>query len=96
MVIDLITFRVKRGREIEFERHNEGWARLMRRSRGFISQVLMRNADDATEFRAEVRWTHRDYRDRFIALEDREASSLMQAGAELLERPPERVLLEIV
>ncbi len=96
MVIDAITFKVRSGKEREFERHSENWTRVMRRSRGFISQVLMRNADDATEYRAEVRWTHRDYRDRFNAHEEREANSLMQAGADLLERPPERVLLEIV
>lgn len=96
MVIDVMTFKVKRGREREFERHSDDWTRLMRRSRGFISQVLMRNADDVTEYRAEVRWTHRDYRDRFNAHEEPEASSLMKAGAELLERPPTRVLLEVV
>ena len=67
MVVDLVTFRVKNGRQTEFERHCEEWARLMRRSRGFVNQVLMRNLEDPTEYRAEVRWVSREYRDRFAA-----------------------------
>jgi len=31
MVVDLVTYRVKRGKEREIERHKEDWARLMGR-----------------------------------------------------------------
>ena len=96
MVIDLITFKVKQGKEREFERRHEDWVRLLRRSRGFISEVLMRNVDQAAEYRAEVRWTSRDYRDRFSAHEEREAALLAQSGAAPLDGPAARTLLEIV
>ncbi|HEX9426613.1 MAG TPA: antibiotic biosynthesis monooxygenase [Candidatus Polarisedimenticolia bacterium] len=96
MIIDAISFKVKRGRERDFERHAAEWSRLMRRCRGYIGQVLMRDADEPSEYRAEVRWTSREYRDRFAAREEREAGPLKQAGADLLDRPPTHTLLEIV
>ena len=96
MIVDLVTFRVKRGKQQEFEKHNEEWLRLMRRTRGFIGQVLMRNADDPSEYHAEVRWVSREYRDRFSAHEFAEGRSLAQQGAALLEGPPAHRLLEQV
>ena len=96
MVIDLITFRVRRGREREFEDQQATLLRLMRRSGGFIAQVLMRSADDPTEYRAEVRWVSRDYRDRFNAHGDPEVRGAMERSAALFDAPPTYALLEIV
>lgn len=96
MVVDLVTYRVKRGKEREFERHHEDWARLMRRSRGFVARVLMRNAEDPAEYRAEVRWVSKEYRDRFNALDDGDAKALLKASAGILEGPPTHSLLEPV
>jgi heme-degrading monooxygenase HmoA len=96
MVVDLVTFRVKRGKQQEFERHNEEWVRLMRRSRGFIAQVLMRSADDPGEYHAEIRWVNRDYRDRFAAGDDLESKSLRQKSAAILDAAPAHRLLEYV
>lgn len=96
MVVDLVTFRVKRGKQQEFERHNEDWVRLMRRARGFITQVLMRSADDPAEYHAEVRWVNRDYRDRFAAHDDKESKALFQRSAAILETAPAHRLLEYV
>jgi heme-degrading monooxygenase HmoA len=94
MVVDLISFRVKADRVREFERHNEDWHRLMRRTRGFVTQSLMRNIERPGEFVATVRWVSRDYRDRFVAAEDAERRSLHQQGRDILEAPPVSVLLE--
>jgi heme-degrading monooxygenase HmoA len=96
MVVDLVTFRVKSGRQADFERHCEDWARLLRRSRGFIGQVLLRNVEDPTEYRAEVRWVSREYRDRFAGRQDAETQALLKASATLLESAPGRTLLEAV
>ena len=68
MIVDLVTFRVKSGKEQEFEAQQQEWAALMRRARGFINQVLMRNLENPSEYQAEVRWVNRDYRDRFSRL----------------------------
>jgi len=94
MVVDLISFRVKPDRVREFERHNEDWLRLMRRTRGFVTQSLMRNVDRQGEFVATVRWVSRDYRDRFVAADDAERRTLNQQGRDILEGPPVSVLLE--
>ena len=94
MVVDLISFRVKPDRVREFERHNEDWLRLMRRTRGFVTQSLMRNVDRPGEFVATVRWVSRDYRDRFVAVDDAERRALNQQGRDILEAPPVSVLLE--
>lgn len=96
MVVDLVTFRVKRGKQQEFESHNEDWVRLMRRARGFIAQILMRSADDPTEYHAEVRWVNRDYRDLFDAHDDRDSKDLAQRAAALLDGPPTHRLVEYV
>ena len=56
MIVDLVTFRVKKGKEQDFEQHVEEWGRQMRRSRGFISHVLLRNPEDPGEYFAQVRW----------------------------------------
>lgn len=94
MVLDLISFRVKPDRVRDFERHTEDWLRLMRRTRGFVTQSLMRNVDHPGEFVATVRWVSRDYRDRFVAADDPERRTLHQQGREILEAPPVSVLLE--
>lgn len=96
MVVDLVTFRVRRDRQQDFERHSEDWVRVMRRSRGFINQILMRSLDDPAEYRAEVRWVSKDYRDRFNAQQDAEVQALLKQAASLLEGPPTRTLLEFV
>jgi heme-degrading monooxygenase HmoA len=96
MVVDLVTFRVQRGKQQEFEIHNEDWVGLMRKARGFIAQVLMRSADDPTEYHAEIRWVNRDYRDRFAAHDDGESKALAQRAAALLEGPPTHRLVEYV
>ncbi len=94
MVVDLVTYRVKKGRQQDFERHLEEWLRLMRRSRGFIGQVLLRSAEDPSEYHAEVRWVNREYRDRFSAQDDGALKSLVQQRAAILEAPPVHRLLE--
>lgn len=94
MIVDLVTFRVKQDRVQDFERHNEEWLRLMRRSRGFVTQSLMRHLDRPGEYVAAVRWVNRDYRDRFHAAGDGERDALRQKAAEILEGPPASVLLE--
>jgi heme-degrading monooxygenase HmoA len=94
MVVDLVSFRVKPDRVHDFERHNEEWVRLMRRTRGFVTHSLMRNVERPGEFVATVRWVSRDYRDRFHAADDAERRALHQQGRDLLEAPPASVLLE--
>jgi len=96
MIVELVAFRIKRGKQQEFEQHCEEWLRLLRRSRGFIGQILMRNAEDPTDYRAEVRWVNKDYRDRFNGPEDAEARSFLTRAAGILEGPPTHSLLEYV
>lgn len=94
MITDLVTFRVKQDRAKDFERHNDEWVRLMRRSRGFVTQTLMRRIDRPGEYLASVRWVNRDFRDRFHAADDAERAALKQKAAEILEGAPTSVLLE--
>jgi quinol monooxygenase YgiN len=94
MIVDLVSFRVKQDRLQEFERHNEEWVRLMRRSRGFVTQRLMRRIDRPGEYVAAVRWVNRDFRDRFHSADDSERRALRQKAADLLEGSPDSVLLE--
>lgn len=96
MIVELVTFRIKRGKEQAFERHREEWLRLLRRSRGFIAQILMRNAEDPAEYRAEVRWVNRSYRDQFNAHDDAEARSLLTESAAILDGAPAHALFEYV
>ncbi len=96
MVVELITFRVRQGKHQEFERHSEDWVRLMRRSRGFVNHLLLRNTDDPTEYRAEVRWVSKEYRDRFNTNRDGESESLLKQSEAILEGPPTHCLLELV
>ncbi len=96
MIVEQITFRVRRGAQHEFERHVAEWTALMRRSRGFVTQILMRNANEPTEYRAEVRWVSREYRDRFSAHDDSEARALAERGAAALEGAPTHGLFEVV
>jgi heme-degrading monooxygenase HmoA len=94
MIIELVSFRVKADRIPEFERHNEEWVKLMRRSRGFVTHALMRSLDRPDEFTSEVRWVNRDYRDRFHTADDAERQALRQKAADILDGPPASVLLE--
>ena len=96
MIVELVTFRIKNGKEQDFETHHQEWGRLMRRSRGFIGQIMMRSLEDPSEYHAEVRWVSQDYRDRFSARDDGEKKSLEKKGAALLEGPPSHRLLEFV
>ena len=94
MIVDLVTFRVRKDKLQEFQKHTDDRLKLLRGSRGFISHVLMRNVEDPTEFRAEVRWVNREYRDRFETGEDAESRALTQKGTAILESPPTHCLLE--
>jgi heme-degrading monooxygenase HmoA len=96
MIVDLVTFRVKQDRIKEFERHNEEWLRVMRRTRGFVTQSLMRSIERPSEYLAAVRWVSRDFRDRFNAADDAERRALQQKARDLLDGPPTSVLLENV
>lgn len=92
MVVDHVTYRVRAGKEQEFESLQEDWLRLLRGARGFITRTLMRNAEDAVEYHAEVRWVSKEYRDRFAARQD--SDRLQEKGAAVLEGPPAHRLLE--
>ena len=96
MIVDLVTFRIRSGKDQEFEALQQEWIKLMRRSRGFINQVMMRSLEEPAEYIGEVRWVNKDYRDRFSAHEDRESKALVQKGASILEGPPLHRLLESV
>jgi len=96
MIVDQVTFRVKSGREQEFEAQQQEWTALMRRARGFINQVLLRSLESPAEYHAEVRWVNRDYRDRFSAQEDLENKALAQKRSVLLDGPPSHCLLESI
>jgi heme-degrading monooxygenase HmoA len=96
MIVDQVTFRVKSGKEQEFEAQQQEWTALMRRARGFINQVLLRSLEDPAEYHAEVRWVNRDYRDRFSSQEDREGKALAQKRSALLDAPPSHRLLESI
>lgn len=96
MIVDQVTFRVKSGKEQEFEAQQQEWTALMRRARGFINQVLLRSLENPAEYHAEVRWVNRDYRDRFSAQEDRESKALAQKRSAILEGPPSHRLLESI
>jgi heme-degrading monooxygenase HmoA len=96
MIVDLITFHVRNGKDQEFEAHQQDWIRLMRRSRGFITQVMLKSLEEPGEYLAEVRWVNRDYRDRFSSHEDKESKALVQKSSSILEGPPIHRLLESV
>lgn len=96
MIVDFVTFRVRSGKEQEFETLNQDALKVMRGSKGFISQVMLRSVEDPAEFHAEVRWVSREYRDRFSARSDGETGALIQRGASILEKPPTHRLLEPV
>jgi len=96
MILDLVTFRVRTGKEQEFETMCQESLRLLRKSKGFISQVVLRSLEDPAEYQAEVRWVSKDYRDRFTARSDGDAATLQQKGAAILERAPSHRLLEPV
>jgi len=96
MIVDLVTFHVRNGKTQEFEAHQQEWLKLMRRARGFINQIVLRNLDDPAEYHAEVRWVNRDYRDRFSTHEDKASQALLQKGAVLLDGAPSHRLYEYV
>jgi len=96
MIVDLVNFRVRSGKDQEFEALHQEWIKLMRGSRGFINQVMLRSVEEPGEFFAEIRWVNKDYRDRFSAHEDKESKALGQKSASILEGPPVHRLLESV
>ena len=96
MIVDFVTFRVRNGKEQEFEALHQDALRLMRMSRGFISQVMLRSLEDPAEYHAEVRWVSKEYRDRFSARADSDINALTQRGASILESAPAHRLLELV
>jgi len=96
MIVDLVTYRVRTGKEQEFEALSQDALRLLRKSKGFISQILMKSLEDPAEYHAEMRWVSRDYRDRFTARDDGDAATLKQKSASILEQAPAHRLLEPV
>jgi heme-degrading monooxygenase HmoA len=96
MIVDLVTFRVRSGKDQEFEALHQEWTRLMRKSRGFINQLMLRSLEEPCEYIAEVRWVNKDYRDRFSVHEDKDTKTLAQKSASILEGPPLHRLLESV
>lgn len=96
MIVDQVTFRVKSGKEQEFETQQQEWIALMRRARGFINQVLLRSLENPAEYHADVRWVNRDYRDLFAAQDDRENRALAQKRSSLLDGAPSHSLLESI
>ena len=96
MVVEWVTFRVRQGKEQEFEVHHQEWIRRLRRTRGFIGETLLRSVDDPSEYHDEVRWVSRDYRDRFHSPDDREGRALAQKGHALFDGAPSTRLLEQV
>jgi heme-degrading monooxygenase HmoA len=96
MIVDLVTFRVRNGKEQEFEALHQENLRLMRRSRGFINQIMLRSLDDPLEYHAEIRWVSKDYLDRFSSQEGGASGPIQQKGSSVLEGPPTHRLLEPV
>jgi quinol monooxygenase YgiN len=96
MIIDLVSFRVKPQRVQDFLRHNEDWLRLMRRARGFVTQILFRSLDRPGEYVAQVSWVNRDYRDRFHSSDDADRRALQDQALEFLEVAPTNTLVESV
>jgi len=96
MIVEQTTFRLRKGKAREFEKHSDERLKRLRRSRGFVTQIMMRNADDPGEYRVELRWVSREYRDRFQAREESDGRALQQSFASLLESPPAHCLLEYV
>lgn len=96
MIVEVVTFRVRQGREQEFETHHQDWVRMLRRTRGFIGQTMMRSLSEPSEYQSEIRWVSRDYRDRFGAQPDAERDTLTRKGTAILEGPPTARLLETV
>ncbi len=94
MVVELAVYRVRAGKGPEFEAHAGERLSVLKRARGFITQSLMRNADDPAEYRTEVRWVSREYRDRFLARHEAECKGLEEKVSGFLEAPPARCLLE--
>ena len=96
MVIEQITLRVKKEQQREFEKHNTEWVQLMRGSRGFVNQTLMRNMEDHTDYRAEIQWVSREYRDQFEASAEHDNKAIFQKRAGFLDGAPKHALLESV
>ena len=96
MVVDLVIYKVRKGKIREFEAHAEERLHLLRKARGFITHGLMRNADDPGEYRSEERWVSREYRDRFLGRHQAQCESLSLKATEFLDAPPVHALLETV
>ncbi len=93
MVVEIVTYRVRRGKEEEFEKHQEDRTRRLRRARGFMALRLLRNAEGPGEYQAEIRWASRDLRDRALAAGG-PAEAAGDALDTILESPPNRRLFE--
>jgi len=93
VVVEIVTFRVRRGREEEFEKHQEERTRRLRRARGFVAMRVLRSAEGDGGYQAEVRWAGRDYRDRAIA-PGGPADAAGDLVDTILEGPPNRHLFE--
>ena len=96
MIIEQTTYRLRAGKSAEFEKRSQERLQSLRRARGFVTQIVMRNADDPAEYRMELRWANREYRDRYQAQEESLGRGPHQAIAALLEGPPVRSLFEFV
>jgi heme-degrading monooxygenase HmoA len=94
MVVEQVTFRVRRGSEAEFEKDRQALHAALRRAQGFVALAWYRGAENAAEYVAAIRWASRDYRDRFAASDDPETVALRQRAAARLEGPPAARLLE--
>ncbi|MGH9750848.1 MAG: antibiotic biosynthesis monooxygenase [Candidatus Polarisedimenticolia bacterium] len=94
MVVEQLSFRVRRGREADFEKDRQALHAALRRAQGFVTLAWYRGVENAAEQVAEIRWASRDYRDRFAATDDKETVALRARAAERLEAPPAARLLE--
>jgi heme-degrading monooxygenase HmoA len=96
VVVEWTIYRVREGMGGEFEARAEERLGVLKRARGFITQSLMRNADDPGEYRAEIRWVSREYRDRFLARHEADGKAFDEKLSKLLDAPATHCLLEPV
>lgn len=94
MVVERITYRVKRDRMADFESLAAESFAMLRRARGFVTFTLARSIDDPAELHADIRWVNRSYRDRFASAPDAAAKALEGRREALLEGPPTHRLIE--
>lgn len=92
-------FRVKAGREAEFERMYgpEGdWARLFRAADGYLATQLWRDVEHPGRYLTIDRWRSREAYDLFFARPPSAYADLDAAGATLTEREERLASLEQV